>query len=99
MSAVSNPGCLVSFITSSLLASFRKAVPLSAARCRNIRLAKIQNGCFQLCYRSDERHGMQLLADLFVPGYACDLVGRCNGSDLDRPAVHYARELGPVRPR
>jgi hypothetical protein len=31
------------------------------------------------------------------PGHACDFVGKCNGSNLDRPTVHQTSKLGPLR--
>src|SRR5215813_14494295 len=30
------------------------------------------------------------------PGHACDFVGKCNGSDLERPTVHQTSEPGPL---
>src|SRR5262249_48718471 len=31
------------------------------------------------------------------PGHACDLVSKCNCSDLDRPTLHQTSEPGPLR--
>src|ERR1700730_13148076 len=52
--------------------------------------------CRDLC-RQQLRFFEPLAMNHHRPGHPCNLVSKCNSSDLDWPTVHQAGEPGPLR--